>query len=68
MVLDLEHPSLRPPATAEKQIVYALEPDAITRVMVSGRTVVEHGELLHAGLDEASGVADPALAGRPARD
>ncbi len=55
VVLDLDALSLQPRATAEKQIVYAMQPDAIARVIVGGETIVERGELTN--VDEADLVA-----------
>jgi 5-methylthioadenosine/S-adenosylhomocysteine deaminase len=43
VVLDLEALSLQPAATAPKQIVYAMQPEAIARVYVGGELVAEHG-------------------------
>lgn len=51
VVLELNALSLQPKATAEKQIVYAMQPDAIARVIVGGETVVEGGRLTR--FDEA---------------
>jgi 5-methylthioadenosine/S-adenosylhomocysteine deaminase len=51
VVLDLEALSLQPAATAEKQVVYAMQPDAIARVIVGGEAVVERGRLVN--LDES---------------
>jgi 5-methylthioadenosine/S-adenosylhomocysteine deaminase len=48
VVLDLESLSLQPAATASKQVVYAMQPDAIQRVIVGGEIVVEEGRLLRA--------------------
>jgi 5-methylthioadenosine/S-adenosylhomocysteine deaminase len=45
VVLDLDALSLQPRVTAEKQIVYAMQPDAIARVIVGGETIVERGAL-----------------------
>ena len=45
VVLDLDALSLQPSATAEKQVVYAMQPDAIRRVIVGGETIVEDGRL-----------------------
>ncbi len=45
VVLDLAAPSLQPKATAEKQVVYAMQPDAIRRVIVGGEAIVEDGRL-----------------------
>jgi 5-methylthioadenosine/S-adenosylhomocysteine deaminase len=43
VVLDLEALSLQPPATAPKQVVYAMQPEAIARVLVGGEVVAERG-------------------------
>jgi 5-methylthioadenosine/S-adenosylhomocysteine deaminase len=51
VVLDLESLSLQPAATASKQVVYAMQPDAIRRVIVGGETIVEEGSLTR--VDEA---------------
>jgi 5-methylthioadenosine/S-adenosylhomocysteine deaminase len=54
-VLDLDALSLQPSITAPTQIVYAMQPDAIARVLVGGETVVDGGRLT--GIDEAEIVA-----------
>jgi 5-methylthioadenosine/S-adenosylhomocysteine deaminase len=51
VVLDLDALSLQPAATAPKQVVYAMQPDAIRRVIVGGEVVVEDGRLTR--VDEA---------------
>jgi 5-methylthioadenosine/S-adenosylhomocysteine deaminase len=51
VVIDLDALSVQPSGTAEKQIVYAMQPDAIKRVIVGGETVVEDGRLVK--LDQA---------------
>jgi len=51
VVLDLDALSLQPAATAPKQVVYAMQPDAIQRVVVGGETVVEEGRLLRTDPD-----------------
>jgi 5-methylthioadenosine/S-adenosylhomocysteine deaminase len=56
VVLDLDALSLQPRVTADKQIVYAMQPDAIARVIVGGETIVERGQLTR--IDEAALVAD----------
>jgi 5-methylthioadenosine/S-adenosylhomocysteine deaminase len=43
VVLDLESLSLLPAATAPKQVVYAMQPEAIARVYVGGEVVAERG-------------------------
>jgi 5-methylthioadenosine/S-adenosylhomocysteine deaminase len=45
VVLDLASLSLQPEATAAKQVVYAMQPDAIRRVIVGGDTIFEDGTL-----------------------
>ena len=45
VVVDLDALSVQPAATAEWQIVYAMQPDAIRRVIVGGETIVENGAL-----------------------
>src|SRR2546423_2665360 len=45
VVLDLDALSLQPDATASKQVVYAMQPGAIKRVIVGGETAVEDGRL-----------------------
>jgi 5-methylthioadenosine/S-adenosylhomocysteine deaminase len=51
VVLDLDALSLQPAGTAEKQVVYAMQPEAIRRVLVGGEPIVEEGRLLR--VDEA---------------
>jgi 5-methylthioadenosine/S-adenosylhomocysteine deaminase len=48
VVLDLESLSLQPEATAPKQVVYAMQPEAIKKVIVGGEAIVEDGRLLNA--------------------
>ncbi|MFN2543011.1 MAG: amidohydrolase family protein [Actinomycetota bacterium] len=55
VVIDLDALSVQPAATAEKQIVYAMQPDAIARVIVGGETIVEGGRLVK--IDQAEVVA-----------
>ena len=45
VVVDLDTLSVQPSTTAEKQVVYAMQPDAIRRVLVGGETIVEDGRL-----------------------
>jgi len=52
VVIDLGALSLQPAATAEKQIVYAMQPDAIRRVIVGGETIVEDGHLTRVDVTE----------------
>lgn len=45
VVVDLRALSLQPSKTASKQIVYAMQPEAIQKVIVAGETIVEGGRL-----------------------
>lgn len=45
VVVDLDALSVQPRQTAHQQIVYAMQPDAIRRVIVGGETIVEDGRL-----------------------
>lgn len=56
VALDLGHPSLHPPLSLLKNVVYALSPQAIADVWVHGRPVVRDGRLISA--DEAEILAD----------
>jgi 5-methylthioadenosine/S-adenosylhomocysteine deaminase len=56
VLVDLGALSLQPRATATHNLVYAMQPDAIVRVIVGGRVVVERGELL--GIDVEQLVAE----------
>ncbi len=55
VVLDLDALSLQPRQTAPHQIVYAMQPDAIRRVIVGGEPVVEDGRLTRVDEREISG-------------
>lgn len=55
VVVDLSALSVQPSATAPKQIVYSMQPDAIRRVIVGGETIFENGHLTK--VDEADIVA-----------
>jgi 5-methylthioadenosine/S-adenosylhomocysteine deaminase len=52
VVADLRDLSLLPEPTAYKQIVYAMRPDAIRRVLVGGAPVVEDGRLVNVDEEE----------------
>jgi 5-methylthioadenosine/S-adenosylhomocysteine deaminase len=45
VVLDLGDLSLQPASTASKQVVYAMQPWAVRRVIVGGETIAEEGHL-----------------------
>ncbi len=63
VVVNLDALSLQPKATAEKQIVYAMQPDAIARVIVGGETVVEGGRLTRFDEAEIVKLVDEVTAG-----
>lgn len=46
VLLDSDDPSLQPPWSYEKNVVYAMTPHAIREVIVGGRSVFRDGELL----------------------
>jgi 5-methylthioadenosine/S-adenosylhomocysteine deaminase len=48
VVIDLNELSVQPARTAPQQIVYAMQPQAIRRVLVGGEPIVEDGRLLKA--------------------
>ncbi|WIG60351.1 MAG: S-adenosylhomocysteine deaminase [Ktedonobacterales bacterium] len=54
-LLDMDDPSLQPPFSYEKNVVYAMTPHAIREVIVGGETVFHDGELLRVGWDEVLG-------------
>jgi 5-methylthioadenosine/S-adenosylhomocysteine deaminase len=45
VVIDLDALSVQPSATATQQIVYAMQPEAIRRVIVGGEVIVQDGRL-----------------------
>ena len=45
VLLDMDDPSLQPPWSYEKNVVYSMTPHAIREVVVAGRTVFRDGEL-----------------------
>jgi len=55
VVVDLDALSVQPAVTAPSQIVFAMQPEAIARVIVGGETIVERGRLTR--VDEAEIVA-----------
>lgn len=63
VVLDLNALSLLPRATAEKQVVYAMQPDAIARVIVGGEVVVEGGRLTRFDEKEIVGLVGEVTSG-----
>jgi 5-methylthioadenosine/S-adenosylhomocysteine deaminase len=54
VVVDLNDLSLQPSPTAPQQIVYAMQPQAILRVIVGGEPIVEDGRLLRVDEREIS--------------
>jgi 5-methylthioadenosine/S-adenosylhomocysteine deaminase len=52
VLLDMRDPSLLPPWRYEKNVVYAMSPQAIREVIVAGQTVVRNGELTRLAWDD----------------
>jgi 5-methylthioadenosine/S-adenosylhomocysteine deaminase len=52
VVVDLNELSLQPARTAPQQIVYAMQPQAIRRVLVRGEPIVEDGRLVNVDQQE----------------
>jgi 5-methylthioadenosine/S-adenosylhomocysteine deaminase len=61
--LDLTALSLRPRRTVTQNIIYAMQPEAVDRVMVGGRLVVEGGTVLTADAAEIAAQVDALTAG-----
>lgn len=64
-LLDMRDPSLLPPWRYEKNIVYAMTPQAIREVIVGGRTVVKDSALTRLSWDDVVGGMLDATAGWP---
>lgn len=54
-LLDMDDPSLQPPWSYEKNVVYSMTPHAIREVIVAGKTVFRDGELTRVGWDDVLG-------------
>ena len=54
-LLDMDDPSLQPPWSYEKNVVYSMTPHAIREVIVAGHTVFRDGELTGVGWDDVLG-------------
>jgi 5-methylthioadenosine/S-adenosylhomocysteine deaminase len=65
VVLDRADPSLQPPWSYEKNVVYAMTPHAIREVIVGGRTVFRDGELTRVLWAEVLGGLEAVTAGWP---
>jgi len=55
VLLDMDDPSLQPPWSYEKNVVYAMTPHAIHEVIVGGKTVFRDGELTQVSWSEVLG-------------
>ncbi len=55
VLLDMDDPSLQPPWHYEKQMVYAMTPQAIREVIVGGQSVFRDDQLLRVPWDEVIG-------------
>jgi 5-methylthioadenosine/S-adenosylhomocysteine deaminase len=63
VVIDLGALSMQPAKTASKQVVYAMQPEAISRVIIGGETVAEHGRLTRVDEREIAAKAREVTAG-----
>jgi 5-methylthioadenosine/S-adenosylhomocysteine deaminase len=66
VLLDMDDPSLQPPFSYEKNIVYSMTPHAIREVIVGGSSVFRDGELLRVGWDDVLGGLRGVIADWPA--
>jgi 5-methylthioadenosine/S-adenosylhomocysteine deaminase len=55
VLLDMDDPSLQPPWSYEKNVVYAMTPHAIREVIVGGKSVFHDGELTRVGWGDVLG-------------
>ncbi len=55
VLLDMDDPSLQPPFSYEKNVVYSMTPQAIREVIVAGSTVLRDDKLLCVGWDDVLG-------------
>ncbi|MBF6591647.1 MAG: amidohydrolase [Ktedonobacterales bacterium] len=55
VLLDMEDPSLQPPWSYEKNMVYSMTPHAIREVIIGGRRVFHDGALTNATWDDVLG-------------
>jgi 5-methylthioadenosine/S-adenosylhomocysteine deaminase len=63
VVVDLDALSIQPRVTATQQVVYAMQPSAIRRVLVGGQTVVDEGRLTRVDEREILAKVQQATAG-----
>src|SRR5215813_14400476 len=55
VLLDMDDPSLQPPWSHEKNVVYSMTPHAIREVIVGGETVFHDGALTNVSWDDVLG-------------
>jgi 5-methylthioadenosine/S-adenosylhomocysteine deaminase len=55
VLLDMDDPSLQPPFSYEKNVVYSMTPQAIREVIVGGRTVLRDDRLQLVSWDDVLG-------------
>ncbi len=55
VLLDMDDPSLQPPWSYEKNVVYSMTPHAIAEVIVGGKTVFHNGQLTQVGWADVLG-------------
>jgi 5-methylthioadenosine/S-adenosylhomocysteine deaminase len=55
VLLDMDDPSLQPPWSYEKNVIYSMTPHAIHEVIVAGKTIFRDGELTRVGWEDVLG-------------
>jgi 5-methylthioadenosine/S-adenosylhomocysteine deaminase len=65
VLLDMADPSLQPPFSYQKNIVYSMTPQAIRQVIVAGETVYRDDQPVRAGWGEILGGLREVMAGWP---
>src|SRR5262249_16359074 len=55
VLLDMDDPSLQPPFSYEKNVVYSMTPQAIREVLVGGEAILRDDQLLHVGWQDVLG-------------
>ncbi|MFL5846896.1 MAG: amidohydrolase family protein [Solirubrobacteraceae bacterium] len=63
VAVDLTALSMQPRATATHNLIYSMQPDAILRVAVGGRVIVERGEVLTTDVDRIAARVNELTAG-----
>jgi 5-methylthioadenosine/S-adenosylhomocysteine deaminase len=65
VLLDMDDPSLQPPFSYEKNIVFSMTPQAIREVIVGGNTIYQDDEPQRVGWDDILGGLRASISGWP---